>query len=328
LFPDVIGHESQIQILARAAARGTPHHAWLFTGPDGVGRHKVAVAFAQALNCEGPTAASGRPCGACPACRRLASGFHPDLIGVEPEHDEKADRRRATISVDQVRELQRRLGYRIGDARHRVVIVDPADALGESGANALLKTLEEPPARTVLVLIARTEAAVLRTIRSRCQVLRFGPVPEGRIAAFLVAQGVDPAPAALRARIGAGSVGRASRLTPEALDARRENVAAFLDALEGDGRVRMAFAEGFDKDPERFQEFTWSLQALLRDAVVTSTSAAAAVHADCGDLIARLSARFPPDRALALSERLASSRSRAALNASLRGLVEELVLAG
>lgn len=325
LFAGVLGHELQVARLSRAAGRGEPHHAYLFTGPEGVGRHRVALGLAQALNCD---SADGSACGACSACRRIAGGVHPDVWTVEPEPREKDEtRKKDTISVDQVRELQRRVGYKLGEARQRVVVVDPADRLHESAANALLKTLEEPPPRTTFTLIARSPSSVLRTIRSRCQLVRLGALPEATVAAWLVASGVPEDRALLRARLGAGSLGRAAALSDEALAERRTLVWGYVDALRGNDRARLAFAEGFDRDPERALAFFWALAGMARDvAVGREAGDRAPLHADCPDLLDALDAALPGDEVFRCIDRIASARARLAFNASPRGLIEEMVL--
>lgn len=215
------------------------HHAWLFEGPDGVGRRLVALRLAMAANCEqrgappamsllGPPVAPALPCGVCPTCRRIAGGNHPDVVWVEP-NPETASRQ---IPVDRVREVIRAASLHRYGARRRFIVFDPAEALQEGAANALLKTLEEPVPDTHFILIARHASGLLPTIVSRCQRLRFAPVPEAELAPWLAERGVAAPIAA--ARLAEGCPGRALAWTTEAMEAREALRDGVLGAIAGD----------------------------------------------------------------------------------------------
>src|SRR5512136_2772802 len=187
-FSQIIGQERAVEALRAALRRGGLHHAYLFAGPEGVGKGMAARLLAQAANCERD---DGDACGNCPACRKIARGVHPDVLVVEPERDmaragrwePKGGRTPSRdIVVDQVRELvDRRLSLRRFEGRRRFVILDPADAMNPQAQNALLKTLEEPPDDTTLVLVAAGGDALLPTIRSRCLRVAFAPLPASAI---------------------------------------------------------------------------------------------------------------------------------------------------
>ncbi len=326
MFAGVIGHSQPQLLLSRALARGQLHHAWLFTGPPGVGRHRVAIGLAQAANCERN---DGTACGMCSACRRIGMtpSLHPDVWSVELEDRDPKDPakgKRDVLTVEQIRELQRGIGYRLAEGRCRVVIVDPADQLHESAANAFLKVLEEPPPSTVLVLVARSLRTVLPTIQSRCQKLRFGVLSEQEISQSLVERGIPPEAAALRARLCGGSLGKALLLDDAALSDRRALLEAWRTARGGDDRARMAFADEFEKDSERFLMFLSLVTSLLRDVIASQIPGGEAGNPDCLDFVDDLRAEHPGEGPFLLLDRIQRIRTRLVYNANLRGLAEEM----
>jgi DNA polymerase III delta' subunit len=166
-FADVLGQDRVIAQLRAAIARGRVHHAYLFTGAAGSGKRATALAFASALNC---FTAPGEGCDECDACSRIATGIHPDVVTLEREGAAQI------IPIESVRQnVIARVGLPPHEARMRVFIIDEATALQGASANALLKTLEEPPARTMFILATTAPDQLLPTIRSRCQRKHFAP---------------------------------------------------------------------------------------------------------------------------------------------------------
>ena len=157
---------SQWSGLQQMRAQGRLPHALLLGGPAGLGKSRFAIEFALSLLCNSP-GKDGTACGACPACRLTAAGSHPDLRLIKPEDDGK------WIKIDQIRELLDFVNLKSHFSGIRVAIIDPAEAMNRNAANSLLKTLEEPPPDTLLVLVADQPARLPATIRSRCQQLRF-----------------------------------------------------------------------------------------------------------------------------------------------------------
>ncbi|MBK7540479.1 MAG: DNA polymerase III subunit delta' [Candidatus Competibacteraceae bacterium] len=165
------------QLQARRAAGRLPH-AWLLAGPDGLGKRVFARRLAAALLCEAPEAA-GDACMRCRSCRLFQAGSHPDYRAVQPAEDGKA------IKVDQIRELSEFLGFTAQYGRCKVALLEPADRLNVNAANSLLKTLEEPPGNSLLVLATSQPARLPATVRSRCQKVRFEPPPVGEALPWL-----------------------------------------------------------------------------------------------------------------------------------------------
>jgi DNA polymerase-3 subunit delta' len=212
----VVGQDDAIRVLTAAARGERLAHAYLFTGPAHVGKTLTALQFAQALNCTGDEA--DRPCGRCRQCERIASGTHADVeivtmggVCEEPGHkpDEHARDNSRDIRICQVRRVER-LSYNPPfEGRYRVWIIDPADAMRETGAaNAVLKTLEEPPPHVVFVLVTDREEMLLPTIRSRARRIQFQGVPRGIIEQTLRTRwDAEPPTAAELAGLSGGRIG-------------------------------------------------------------------------------------------------------------------------
>lgn len=201
VWADLIGQERSVAVLQRAVA-GQAHamsHAWLFTGPPGSGRSNAARAFAAALQCE------RGGCGECTACRTSLSGAHPDVTLVRTEL--------LSIGVDEVRELVRRASMSPTLGRYQVLVIEDADRVTERGADALLKSIEEPAPRTVWILCAPTADDVVATIRSRCRLLTLQTPTIDAVSRLLQSRdGIEPELAAYAARAAQGHVGRARAL--------------------------------------------------------------------------------------------------------------------
>jgi DNA polymerase-3 subunit delta' len=227
VFDDLVGQERVAGYLRAAVESDSASHAYLFVGPQGSGKRTAAKALACALICE------DNGCGACHACARVRRGAHPDVHTIEPEGS-------ATYLVEQVRdELVPDMWLAPADARVKVYIIDRAEALGDSSANAFLKTLEEPPPSVRIVLLTDDYDGVLPTIVSRCQVVRFAPVTPSRAAALLAERtGVGPAEARAALAASSGIVPRALEFlrSPVRIEARATMLAVMRDLPVMDGR--------------------------------------------------------------------------------------------
>lgn len=213
----MVGHDDNVQALRDAASSGRLHHAWLLTGPEGVGKGLFARAAARWLLAE---AAGSRPEGGSfsidpthPTARLIEAGSHPDLRVVERVTREKTGDQARNISIAQIRALSSLFGATGGLSSRRVAIIDSVDDLEPKAANALLKSLEEPPADGIFVLVSHAPGRLLPTIRSRCRALRFAPL-DNDVMAVIVADAMPDATATERDTLvaaGEGSPGRALR---------------------------------------------------------------------------------------------------------------------
>jgi DNA polymerase-3 subunit delta' len=232
VWDDLLGQERVAGFLRRSVADGTGTHAYLFVGPPGSGKKRAARALACALLCD------DGGCGACPACIRVGRGSHPDVSIVEPEGA-------ATYMVEQVRDLIHDVSLRPVEGRVKVYILDRAEAFNPQAANALLKTLEEPPDHAVLVLLSTSYEALIPTVSSRCQVVRFSALPTSAAMAVLAERtgaGSDDALAALAA--SGGVVPRAIEFLGSAArrEARQRLLGVLRDLPVMDGRDVLAAA--------------------------------------------------------------------------------------
>lgn len=297
-FRAVVGHRPLLALLARSVASESLPPTLLFSGNEGVGKRRTAIALAQALNCERPS--SGDACGECAACRRIARGVHADVLLVEPGDS-------GSIKVDQVREAIDRSAYRPFEGRRRLVIVDPADALLPEAQNALLKTLEEPPARSVFVLITARPDVLLPTVLSRSHRLRFGALSPADVADVLTRDHeYSSADAHAAAAIAEGSVRRAlDEDTADATEAR-DTAARVLQATgpSRDPRRRLDAAKLLASgaaDRDELARRLLALSGLLRDlaAVSAGVEDAMLANTDLRSQLATLGRSFDTDRTVA-----------------------------
>jgi len=293
-FSELIGQERALGALRSALARGALHHAYLFGGPEGVGKATAARLLAQSVNCE--AAEADRPCGACGPCRKIARGTHPDVFHLAEERvmakagrwEPKGGRTPSKdIVVDQVRDLvDHRLSLRRFEGRRRVVVIDPADAMNAQAQNAILKTLEEPPDDTTLVLVASNPDALLPTIRSRCARVPFAPLADAVIAERLAADGVPPGEIPLVCALAGGSLSRAAEVARWRRQerARREKGGEALpdpvrDAVgldPEDASTWIAYGAIHGEDREAARETCQLLEVWLRDVLAMQAAGEAA----------------------------------------------------
>jgi DNA polymerase-3 subunit delta' len=223
----LFGQEAAEQGFLSAWAENRLHHAWLLRGPRGIGKATLAYRIARALISDGPD--TGQPGGlfgpsgapatldppeGCPVCSRIKAGSEPRLAVLRRTVNDKTGKLRTQIAIDDVRSVKRFLSLSAADGGWRAVIVDVADEMNRSAANALLKVLEEPPARTVLLLVAHSPAALLPTIRSRCRTLDLHPLGSAELSVALAGAGAPVATgeAGALTLLAGGSVGEAIRL--------------------------------------------------------------------------------------------------------------------
>ena len=326
LLATVQGQPTALAALRRALASGRVHHAYLFDGPDGVGKDRTAFGLAQALVCERRTQGSADACGECGACARAvprpgeSRALHPDVIVLERGLYDPATIGRRTpelqdISIDQVRTLVlSRAAFPPYEGRARVFVVRRAEELGLAAANALLKTLEEPGARVHFVLLTASSDRLLPTIRSRTQRVRFAPLPDEVVAQLLVERGVEKDAARAIARLAGGSMVAAIALSDAESTARRNDfVSRAAKALETRD-LGLALEVGEDA------------KKLDKAALVEHLTALASAFADQ----ARAAISAPDRRASVAAERFALAseavRQIEEANASVQLTVESMFL--
>lgn len=264
MFKEIIGHERPIQILKTALQRRRLAHAYLFYGEEGIGRHEVAKAFAKAANCLTPLTTHHSPdsCGQCHSCVQIEAETHPDFLLISPEG--------SMIKIGQVRELQERIYLKPIAGEYRFVIFDRAESINVEAANALLKVLEEPPDRTVLILITTRLHGMLETVVSRCQRIRFSPLTIAQTTQILHKRYPQtPFPFDRLATLAMGKVGEILEMDPEALLAEDQR---FKQALSGHSPGSMAgpldLAQEYARDRESTERALKWIGLWLRDQVL------------------------------------------------------------
>ncbi len=247
-FSAIIGQDQAVGALQSALRRDRLPHALLLHGPVGVGKATVAGVLAQALNC--PQSGPDDGCGTCPSCHKVERGLHPDVLWVKPQKglirlDRISPRKTAGGEPEPPHEpIVSWVGYRPYEGNRRVVVIDDAHAMNPPAQNALLKTLEEPPPSSILVLVTPAPGSLLPTIRSRCQTLRFQALGLPLVRQYLEKQGrMSTEEARLRSSLAPGSLGRAISLDLDEYAVRRDVAEAALgDACLG-GAALLAGAE-------------------------------------------------------------------------------------
>ncbi|MBI3980098.1 MAG: AAA family ATPase [Chloroflexi bacterium] len=268
----IVGHERAVAMLSRGLAGGRLAHGYLFAGPPGIGKATLALRLAAALNCRAPE----RPCLACHTCRRILTGKHPDVQVVGVLADEKTGKARRDISIEQIWAVQRSAGLAAYEGGARVAVFDGAEQLSLPAANALLKTLEEPPAGVYLILLTVAPDTLLPTIHSRCQRVDLHPVAEPVLVRALVDRfGVTLEQARLLARVGGGRPGWAiaALADPKVIAARAERLTTAADLAAADRVARFQAAETmagrFSRDRQRVLDELAEWSGWWRDLLLT-----------------------------------------------------------
>jgi len=278
-FKDVIGQVSAIAFLKSAFSSGRIAHAYVFIGPEGIGKRKAALNFAKLLLCESPSA--HEPCESCASCLKAGGSNHPDIQEVSPDGK--------FIKIDAIREACRRLSLRGFESSFKCLIVTQAGALNEESSNALLKTLEEPTANTVIILLADTLRSVLPTIASRCQRVVFYFLKQEAIESTLIKQyGVSPEAATYLSMMSEGSLGSALKFHEDGLFSRKNEL--IRNALDRncplDGLLDLSSKERQDRQ-ENIQEALFVLSSWFRDLLLAKTESRSFINVDKKDDIMR-----------------------------------------
>ncbi len=258
IFEHILGHDRQIDILRRALSADRLAHAYLFAGPDGIGKRLVALALTQTIFCTNDTG-----CGHCTACRKVNHGNHPDLHLLEPDGN--------SIKIEQIRSLQKDLNFKPLEAPSKIGIIDQAERLTTGAGNALLKTLEEPPGSGLLILLSAQPNRLLETIRSRCQPLPFARHPQARIQQVLEQKlGLAETEAHVLAALSDGSFKKAfGRDKALYLERRRELLKTLTGLSSGSILPVLEFAEILASEKSDLPDILEIFQAFYRDVLLT-----------------------------------------------------------
>lgn len=320
-FEQIVGHPKQLETLRLALVHGRLHHAYLFVGATGVGKKTIGLSLAKAIHC---SVASGDFCGECTDCARIQDGNHPDVRFIEPLAGKKE------ISIQQIRELEKELNLRSFSGNKKIVILDPATLMNLSAQNSLLKTLEEPPKDSLLILIAPNLGGLLPTLRSRCLRVSFVPLTRDQVETFLVSQKRVPVEEAeLLAAMSMGSLEIVAAVDLQELLARRRRwIDLLLRVTSGDYRTAAETAETLAGNKEESLRFLDWAEGWYRDLLVyaVTRNQQEVVNVDMLPQIQQVSAAVELEQLLARLAEAKESSAAIQRNLNRRMVLEALLL--
>lgn len=286
-FRDIVGQDRATGFLKNAIRKDRLAHAYLFTGMDGVGKRTTAVNLAMAVNCLDMEDLDS--CGKCMSCRKIQSAAHPDIQIIEPHGQ--------STSVDQVRELSRSLYYKPIEARKRVCIIVRGERIQEVAANALLKTLEEPPSDTLLIITALERKDLLSTVVSRCQHLGFSPLTPAQIADRLCQErGIHVHTARILSFLSEGSLGRAMTMDSQSVMEKREQLISEVCNIKLSQAKRfLVLSESLGKSSDDLIDTLGIFMSWFRDVMILKNAQGNCppiIHVDRLDKLKEWSMRF------------------------------------
>jgi DNA polymerase-3 subunit delta' len=265
MFAKLVGNSTNREIIRRLIRNQRYGATYIFAGPEGVGKRQFALAFAKAANCQNPPVGDVDSCDVCPSCYRIDHGSHPDVRLLEPDD-------KGTIKVGAAREFSAEIRFRPYEGRQRFFLIDNSEKLREESANALLKTLEEPPSTSNIILLTAQPDALLPTVRSRSQQLTFAPLPLDEMEGFVKEQGRPVSEAALLARLSEGSIGRLAAIDLSDYRKERRELLELAELLAGDGsRHRLIKAAEYlakQQDKDVFERKLILLLKIVRDLLL------------------------------------------------------------
>lgn len=316
-FEQILGHDHQKEILHRALANGRLAHAYLFSGPDGIGKRLLAIALARTIVCD-----EQRGCGNCIACRKIDHQNHPDLHILEPDGN--------SIKIEQIRTFQKELNLKPLEAPRKICLIEKAECMTTGAGNALLKTLEEPRGDTLLILLTDQPQMLLETIRSRCQPLPFTRHPNSRIKAELEKQlGIDSAESHVLAALSEGSFKKAFGKDRELyLEQRRDLLKTLTGLSSGSILPILDFADQLATDKAILPDILEIFQAFYRDVLMTlqGRTEEELVNLDLIEKIRRVSRRETVKTLLEKLDALLEARKQLDRNVNRQLAMEVLLL--
>ncbi|MBP3341553.1 MAG: DNA polymerase III subunit delta' [Peptococcaceae bacterium] len=319
-FSEIKGQEQAIHIIERAIQTQHIAHAYLFTGPEGVGKKKAALAMAQYLNCTGKASESTQSCGSCPSCIQAQTGSQPDIIVLEPDG--------ASIKIEQIRALLSKVSLRNYDSVYKVILINDAHLMTEQAANCLLKTLEEPTDNTVFILITSQIQNLPITILSRCQQIQFHTLSPSLIQEILLQHyPAQQSRIGLTAALAGGSMHTAEELLAnDDLAQTRQDFYQLLAKLDTMRPAQIiSWCEQWDKNKKMARTLLELGQLWYHDVLLT------VMHSDNGlilnqDYLAELRTQHAaPEHLLHVLQYFRTAAEQLEYNASPR-LVLEVVL--
>lgn len=328
-WSQIRGQSRPLEILSTALAADRVHHAYLFTGMEGVGKFRTAQTLSAVVNCERrPPGVFQDACGACRSCRKIAAWKHPDILRVLPS--------KGTIKIAQIRDIQTASNRAPYEGRVRFVLIDDAHTMTDEAANALLKTLEEPAARMRLILVTDQPHRLLETILSRCQLIRFDRLDEALVVELLAEilsaeNGAGPERAvdlSVAAGYGEGSLGRALAVVESGmLEGRREFIGKVVNLSVGHPVALLDLAEELKSSRDEMASRLDVLMLFFRDVMLYKAAEGSArlVNNDLRVQIQALSERMRMDDLLAIIDEIRQAQRDLLANVNAQLIAEQLL---
>ncbi len=332
----LIDQERPVRLLTDILESGNLPHAFLFTGTAGVGKSAAALMLAMTCNCENrhvrhPTVTTDvvlaktndafYPCGTCRSCRKILGGSHPDIHRLKPAG--------AAIKVDSVRDLCRKLILKPNEAQIRAAIIADAHTLNAEAGNTLLKIIEEPPDRTIFLLIADSDSNLLPTIVSRCRHIRFNPISRDRLQDHLIKyEGLATPHASVIAAMAQGSMARAKRLIETDWIDQRDQILKAVRCFSS-GRIRpgLVFSEALSKNRDQLTNALDVMKIWFRDIAVCGDAPDRVINRDLIVVLRQAASRTSLDAVVRKLEAISIAESDLQANANPRLTMDRLVMA-
>ena len=320
----VFGHDKTLERLSGALTSDQVPQSILITGPPHIGKATLAQTLAKALNC---LHENQPPCGACTSCRKAASQNHPDIRIYDPPQETATPE---ALRIEEIRTLQHELSLRPHESKYRVTVLCDFDRATRSAANALLKTLEEPPPRAILILTAKTTSQLLPTIVSRCQTIQLRPVADNQIAQCLQTYwGASAEDALLLSRLAAGRLGWAVRAleNPDMLTQRQQYLADLIDIIRQGEAYRLSYAQAAANNRQNLDGLLNLWLSAWRDMMlIASQSSENMINIDQVDTLSSLASQLNIAQLTAAIQQTYQSLRNLKFNINIRLNIEVLLL--
>jgi len=322
----VPGNEKIINYLNQIIKNNNLGHGYLFYGPPGLGKSKIAHYFISSIFC---LSEQNKPCGTCSHCQQIQKNIHPDIIIIKPNEDKK------NITIEQIRQMRSQVQTGSFMNSYRAVIVRSANSLSTSASNAMLKILEQPLAKTVFVFIADSLTNIPATVISRLQLIKFNPIPVKIIRQDLINQGIESEQAFELASLSAGFPGRISKFisTPSNLDNYKQKISDILDAISGNINSRFLIIEKIASQNKSHQsrldadDFLDNLLSIIRDFLMIKSMSAAHISNKWAQIrLSSIQSAFSTKKLINISEKINTTKKHIKQNVNLRLALENLML--
>lgn len=342
----LIGQDQAVKLLRAGLRSANVSHAYMFTGPDGIGKHTLAMVFALTLLCQAAPPEGqpypDQPCGICVSCSKVMRGAHPDLgeINLETQTQALAESGGRSgrgpakeLRIDSIREMQASVGLSPYMGRWKIYIIGDAERMNEEASNALLKTLEEPPSHTIIMLLSPDEVSVLPTIASRCFVVPLREMPRAQIANALKKYwDEEDEQAELGAALAGGKLGYAAALLSDrdGLDRRKKALQelSVLSAAQINDRVSSAaqYAKMFTDSRPELYELLQHWEGWWRDVIAVQTAPELVSNVDQMQVLQSSARKYTPRSAMRAITLVQETRQQLMENVNPRLALESLVL--